>query len=58
MELEIKKSDTTLDLCKEKDGTITIENSFQDTMDLISVSINLTQEEAKRVIVQLQKYCE
>jgi hypothetical protein len=58
MELEIKKSDTTIDLCKEKDGTITIENSFQDTMDLISVSINLTQEEAKRVIVQLQKYCE
>jgi len=58
MNLEIKKGDTTLDLCKEKDGTITIENSFQDTMDLISVSINLTQEEAKRVIVQLQKYCE
>jgi hypothetical protein len=58
MELEIKKSDTTLDLCKEKDGTITIENSFQDTMGLISVQFSLTQEEAKRVIVQLQKYCE
>ena len=58
MDLEIKKGDTTIDLCKEKDGTITIENSFQDTMDLISVPINLTQEEAKRVIVQLQKYCE
>ena len=58
MDLEIKKGDTIIDLCKEKDGTITIENSFQDTMDLISVSINLTQEEAKRVIVQLQKYCE
>jgi predicted RNA-binding protein len=58
MDLEIKKGDTTIDLCKEKDGTITIENSFQDTMDLISVPINLTQEEAKKVIVQLQKYCE
>ena len=57
MDLEIKKGDTILDLCKEKDGTITIENSFQDT-GLISVSINLTQEEAKKVIVQLQKYCE
>ena len=58
MELEIKKGDTTLDLCKEKDGTITIENSFQDTMGLITVQFSLTQEEAKRVIVQLQKYCE
>lgn len=58
MDLEIKKGDTTIDLCKESDGTITIENSFQDTMDLISVPINLTQEEAKKVIVQLKKYCE
>tara|TARA_R110002020_G_scaffold197161_3_gene398211 strand:+ start:966 stop:1142 length:177 start_codon:yes stop_codon:yes gene_type:complete len=58
MDLEIKKGDTTIDLCKENDGTITIENSFQDTMDFISVPINLTQEEAKKVIVQLQKYCE
>jgi len=58
MDLEIKNGDTTIDLCKEKDGTITIENSFQDTMDLISVPMNLTIEQTKAVIVQLQKYCE
>jgi len=58
MDLEIKRGDTTIEFFKEKDGTITIENSFQDTMDLISVQINLTQEEVKKVIVQLQKYCE
>jgi hypothetical protein len=58
MDLEIKKDDTSIYIYKEDNGTITIENSYQDTMDLISVPINLTKEEAKRVIVQLQKYCE
>ena len=57
MDLEIKNGDTTIDFCKETDGTITIENSFQDTMDLISVPMNLTIGQAKMVIVQLQEYC-
>jgi|AntRauTorcE11897_2_1112592.scaffolds.fasta_scaffold01266_6 hypothetical protein len=56
MDLEIKNGNTTIDLCKEKDGTVTIENSYQDTMDLQSVPINLTLEQTEMVIDQLQKY--
>jgi len=57
MDLEIINGDTTMDLCKEKNGTITIENSFQDTIDLVSVPMNLTIKQAKIVIAQLQEYC-
>lgn len=58
MDLEIEKGDTSIDLYQEKDGTITITNNFQDTMDFVSVPINLTKEETLRVIKQLQEYCE
>ena len=57
MDLEIKKNDTTIDLCKERDGLITIDISYQDTMDLRTNTISLTREETLKVIKQLQEYC-
>ena len=58
MDLEIKKGDTTIDFCKEQDGLITIDISYQDTMDLMTNTISLTKEETLKVIKQLQEYCE
>jgi|13_taG_2_1085334.scaffolds.fasta_scaffold149392_3 hypothetical protein len=58
MDLEIKKDDTTIDFCKERDGLITIDISYQDTMDLRTNTISLTREETLKVIKQLQEYCE
>ena len=57
MGLEIKKDDTTIDFCKEQNGLITIDISFQDTMDLITNTISLTKEETLEVIKHLQEYC-
>jgi len=57
MDLEIKKDDTTIDFCKEQDGLITIDITFQDTMDLRTNTISLTKEETFKVIKQLQEYC-
>jgi hypothetical protein len=57
MDLEIKKDDTTIDFCKEQDGLITIDISYQDTMDLMTNTISLTKEETLKVIKQLQEYC-
>jgi len=57
MDLEIIKGDTTIDFCKERDGLITIDISFQDTMDLRTNTISLTKEETLKVIKQLQEYC-
>lgn len=37
MDLEIKKNDTTIDLCKERDGLITIDISYQDNKQKVSV---------------------
>jgi hypothetical protein len=54
MDLEIKKDDTTIDFCKERDGLITINISYQDTMDLRTNTISLTREETLKVIKQLQ----
>ena len=58
MDLEITKDNTTIDLYKEKDGLITIDITFQDTMDLRTNTISLTKDETLQVIKQLKKYCE
>lgn len=58
MDLEIKKGSTTIDFCKERDGLITIDILFEDTMDDRFTTISLTKEETLKVIKQLQEYCE
>lgn len=55
--LEIKKGNA--DLYIEKSGdSITLEVSFQDTMDYRTNVINLTKDEALKVIESLQKMIE
>ena len=55
--LEIKKGDTDLYI-EKTDDSITLEVSFQDTMDYRTNIITLTKDEALKVIESLQKMIE
>jgi hypothetical protein len=55
MDFEIKKNDTTLDTCKQSNGVVTIEMSFQDTKDLVTTQITLTKEEVLKFVEALTK---
>jgi hypothetical protein len=55
--LEIQKGDTDL-YVEKSDDSITLEISFQDTMDYRTNIINLTKEEVLKVIESLQKMVE
>jgi hypothetical protein len=55
--LEIRKGDTDLYIEKSEDS-ITLEVSFQDTMDYRTNIISLTKDEALKVIESLQKMVE
>lgn len=55
--LEIKKGDTDLYIEKSNDS-ITLEVSFQDTMDYRTNLITLTKDEALKVIEALKKMTE
>lgn len=55
--LEIKKGDADLYIEKSNDS-ITLQVSFQDTMDYRTNIISLTRDEALKVIKSLQKMIE
>ena len=58
MDLEIKKENTTIDFCKEENGLITIDTTFDDGVSSAFTTISLTKEEAEKVIKQLKEYIE
>jgi len=58
MDLEIKKDETTLEINKDINDLITIDMNFQDTMDLRTITMELTKDDVEKVIKQLQSYIE
>ena len=56
MDLEIKKGNTTIDFCKEQDGLITIDTTFDDGVSNSFTTISLNKEDIEKVIKQLKEY--
>jgi len=50
MDLEIKKGNTTIDFCKEQDGLITIDTTFDDGVNNSFGTISLDKKEIEKII--------